>query len=164
MNILFFQGKHANPTPFHTKLVIIDFSSQGQKPKITCRELQMVKRYWNTIPVGSVTLRTPNTHVIPNNGKSTTQVRNTRLKKGISVSSNSHFLNVKTRSMCSRAREKRECMWELTSFPRGEAAMKAREKYSYSSQQLQLRTARKIWFTPNLLSANLLQKVQTKVK
>ena len=51
------------------------------KAKITCRELHMVKRYWNTIPVGSLTLRTPNTHVIPNNGKSTTQVRNTRLKK-----------------------------------------------------------------------------------
>lgn len=80
--------------------------------------------YWNTIPVGSVTLRTPNTHVTPNNGKSTTQARNTRLKKGVSMSSNSHFLNIKTKRRFSRAREKRECMWELMSFPRGEAAVK----------------------------------------
>ena len=46
---------------------------------VTCSELQMVKRYWNANPIGSVTLNRPNTQVIPNNGQSTRQARNTRL-------------------------------------------------------------------------------------
>ena len=53
------------------KLSPPQFSLMTSPMMNTCNELTMVKMYWNTSPA-SVTLKTPNTQVIPKSGNKTT--------------------------------------------------------------------------------------------